>query len=81
MSAKVPKRFAVPANGLSLEDEPADLKAARVMAFFRWMAEPGTKGRDCYGFHVDGVPFMLIRFRPQPDGPHIPDSDLSGAEI
>jgi hypothetical protein len=78
MRNPLPKALRDPAHGLTIEAEPDDVKAARLLAALRHFAHGKA---NTLGFTIDGVPMMLIRFRPKPDGPHNPESDLSGIEL
>lgn len=78
MRNPLPKRLRAPANGLTIEEEPDDVKAARLLAGLRHFAHGKAWA---LGFTIDNVPMMLIRFRPRPDGPHNPDADLIGVEL
>ena len=78
MSSRVPKRFAQPAKGYTVETEPDNLKAARLLGLLRHMVARNSWGT---GITVDGAQFIVVRFRPTPDGPHNPDADLSGQEL
>jgi hypothetical protein len=78
MSRKLPKRIAAPAGGLSVDDEPDDAKAARLLAMFRYMTE---NNRWTEGLTIGGAQYMVIRYRPQPHGPHMPDADMSGTSL
>lgn len=74
----LPKPLRAPAGGMSVEAEPDDVKGVRLLAGLRHFAHGKA---NTLGFGIDGVPMMLIRFRPAPDGPHNPESDLSGVEV
>lgn len=78
MRNPLPKRLQAPINGVSLADEPDDVKAARLLAGMRHFAHGKA---NTLGFTIDGVPMMMIRFRPKPDGPHNPDADLTGGAV
>ncbi len=78
MSKAVPKRFAAPAKGLSVEEEPDDLKAARLLGMLRYMVERNVW---TVGITIGDAQFMVVRYRPQPSGPHNPAADLSGQEL
>lgn len=78
MPRAMPKRLAQPAKGFTVETEPDDQKAARILAMFRWAAETGYWG---WGMTIGDAKFMIIRYRPRPNGPHEPDADLSGPEL
>ena len=65
--------------GTTLEDEPEDVKALRLLRSLRYQFV--VKNRWTLGLTIDGVPLMIVRFRPQPDGPHNPDADLSGTVL
>ena len=73
----VPKRLAQPV-GCTVEDEPDDVKAARLLAIFRHLAERNVWTA---GLTIGGAQFMIIRYRPQPHGPHNPNADMSGGEL
>ena len=75
---KIPKRFAQPANGVCPADEPDDLKAARLLGVLRHMVERNVW---TLGITIGDEQFMVIRYRPEPHGPHNPDADLSGQEL
>lgn len=75
---KLPKRFAVPANGLSVADEPDDLKAARLLGAFRHIAQ---RNQFTLGITVGDAQYMVVRYQPMPAGPHSPTADLSGVDL
>ncbi len=77
MTRQLPKHLREPV-GTTVADEPDDIKAIRLLAALRHFAH----GRQLtLGMTIDGVEMMIIRFRPQPDGPHNPDADLTGTEL
>ena len=73
-----PKRIAQPADGLSPAEEPDDAKAARLLAALRWMTATNT---HTLGITDGDAQFMVVRFRPQPNGPHNPAADLRGQTL
>ena len=75
---KLPKRIVMPANGMTVEEEPDDQKAARLLAMFRHMVK---RNRWTEGITIGDAQFMVIRYRPEPHGPHNPDADLTGTEL
>jgi hypothetical protein len=77
MARTPPKRLAQPAAGFTVETEPDDVKAARILGMFRWMIE---KNQHALGLTIGNAQFMVIRYRPKPYGPHNPEADLSGVE-
>lgn len=77
MARNPPKRLAQPAAGFTVETEPDDAKAARILGMFRWMIE---KNQHALGLTIGDAQFMVIRYRPKPQGPHNPEADLSGVE-
>lgn len=74
----LPEELKLPAGGLSCAEEPDDLKGARVLAALRHLvrSDDGT-----LGMMFEGQGIMLVKYRPQPDGPHRPGADLSGTEL
>ncbi len=78
MSRQPPKRYAQPAAGLTLASEPDEAKGLRLLGALRWMTERKV---GVLGITVGDAQFMVVRYRPQPDGPHAPDADLSGQEL
>lgn len=75
---KLPKRFAQPAVGLTIETEPDEQKAARILGMFRWMT---ARNVWTMGVSIDGAQYMIVRYRPKPAGPHPPEADLRGSEL
>ena len=78
MSRAIPKRFARPAGDLAPADEPDDLKGARLLGMLRHMV---ARNIWTVGITIGDAQFMVIRYRPEPAGPHNPAADLSGQEL
>lgn len=76
--SQLPKRLAQPAKGYTVETEPDDVKAARLLAGFRYLVKHNIW---TLGITIDGAQFMIVRYRPEPYGPHNPKADLSGSEL
>lgn len=75
---QLPKRYREPV-GTTIVDEPEDVKAVRMLRGLRHHFV--ERNQWTMGLTLDGVPLMIVRYRPQPTGPHPPDADLSGVEL
>ena len=77
MTRLLPKHLREPV-GCTVDNEPDDVKAKRLLAAMRHFAH---SKQLTLGLTIDDVPMMVVRFRPQPEGPHNPDADLSGVGL
>jgi hypothetical protein len=69
----------MPVGGITVEEEQETVKALRLLRALRHHFV--QKNSWTLGLTLDGVPIMLVRYRPQPDGPHPVDADLSGVDL
>ena len=54
------------------------MKGLRLLAAFRYLVERNIR---TLGITIGDVQFMIVRYRPKPDGPHNPEADLAGTEL
>ena len=74
----LPKALREPATGWTVETEPEDVKAIRLLRGLRHFAR---SKHGTLGMTLDGVQILLIKYRPQPAGPHVPGADLEGTAL
>ena len=77
MIRPLPKKLRQPV-GCTVEDEPDEVKGLRLLAAFRYLVE---RNIWTLGITIGDAQFMIVRYRPKPDGPHNPEADLAGTEL
>jgi hypothetical protein len=78
MRNPLPKRLQAPVGGVSIEDEPDEVKAMRLLEGLRHLAH-GNYGT--LGLVLDGVKIMVIKYEPTRHGNRDGKADFTGIEL